>query len=54
MVLLLNFVIFMNRMSMDKNAPDDLSCQLMSRHWVITDGNDKVEEVSGPGVVGKS
>lgn len=26
--------------------------QLMSRHWVITDGNGKVEEVRGPGVVG--
>ncbi len=27
--------------------------QLRSRHWVITDGNGKVEEVRGPGVVGK-
>lgn len=27
--------------------------QLMSRHWVITDGMGKVEEVQGPGVVGK-
>ena len=26
--------------------------QLMSRHWVITDANGKVEEVRGPGVVG--
>jgi ApaG protein len=26
--------------------------QLLSRHWVITDGEGKVEEVSGPGVVG--
>ena len=26
---------------------------LMSRHWVITDGMGKVEEVQGPGVVGK-
>ncbi len=26
---------------------------LRSRHWVITDGNDKVEEVRGPGVVGR-
>ncbi len=26
--------------------------QLRSRHWVITDGNAKVEEVRGPGVVG--
>jgi len=26
--------------------------QLISRHWVITDGMGKVEEVRGPGVVG--
>ncbi|MFO0664679.1 MAG: Co2+/Mg2+ efflux protein ApaG [Polyangiaceae bacterium] len=29
------------------------NAQLRSRHWVITDGNGKVEEVRGPGVVGK-
>lgn len=27
--------------------------QLKSRHWIITHGNGTVEEVSGPGVVGK-
>lgn len=27
--------------------------QLISRHWVITDAMEKVEEVQGPGVVGK-
>jgi ApaG protein len=27
--------------------------QLMSRHWIITDGNGRVEEVKGDGVVGK-
>lgn len=27
--------------------------QLRSRHWVITDGEGKVEEVRGPGVVGQ-
>lgn len=27
--------------------------QLRSRHWVITDGNGKIEEVRGPGVVGQ-
>ena len=26
--------------------------QLVSRHWIITDGLDHVEEVKGPGVVG--
>ena len=28
------------------------AARLRSRHWVITDGNAKVEEVRGPGVVG--
>ncbi|MGD0675295.1 MAG: Co2+/Mg2+ efflux protein ApaG [Polyangiaceae bacterium] len=27
--------------------------QLRTRHWIITDGNGKVEEVRGPGVVGR-
>ena len=27
--------------------------QLRSRHWIITDGNGKLEEVRGPGVVGQ-
>lgn len=27
--------------------------QLLTRHWVITDGAGKIEEVRGPGVVGK-
>lgn len=26
--------------------------QLLSRKWIITDGNGRVEEVEGPGVVG--
>jgi ApaG protein len=31
----------------------DETVQLMSRHWVITDGNSHVEEVKGPGVIGE-
>jgi len=27
--------------------------QLISRHWIITDGLEHTEEVKGPGVVGK-
>jgi ApaG protein len=27
--------------------------QLMHRHWRITDGNGRLEEVKGPGVVGE-
>lgn len=31
----------------------DKPVQLLSRHWVIKDANNKVEEVYGEGVVGK-
>jgi ApaG protein len=27
--------------------------RLLTRHWIITDGNGKVQEVRGPGVVGE-
>jgi ApaG protein len=29
------------------------TAQLMTRHWIITDGTGHVEEVRGPGVVGQ-
>jgi ApaG protein len=29
------------------------AAQLKSRHWIITDGNGKIEQVRGPGVVGE-
>ena len=29
------------------------TAQLLTRHWIITDGTGHVEEVRGPGVVGK-
>ena len=29
------------------------TAQLLSRHWIITDGEGEVEEVRGPGVVGE-
>ena len=29
------------------------TAQLISRHWIITDGNNAVEEVRGAGVVGE-
>lgn len=28
--------------------------QLLTRHWLITDGTGKIEEVRGPGVVGET
>lgn len=31
----------------------DITAQLISRHWIITDGQQRVEEVRGPGVVGE-
>jgi ApaG protein len=31
----------------------DVAARLISRHWVITDANGKVQEVSGDGVVGE-
>ncbi len=31
----------------------DLPARLLSRHWVITDANGKVQEVTGDGVVGE-
>lgn len=29
------------------------AAQLLDRHWIITDGNGKVQEVSGAGVIGE-
>ncbi|MBM3771874.1 MAG: Co2+/Mg2+ efflux protein ApaG [Acidimicrobiia bacterium] len=31
----------------------DETVQLLSRHWIITDGAGHIEEVRGPGVVGE-
>jgi ApaG protein len=31
----------------------DVAAQLVSRHWIITDANNKVQEVRGLGVVGE-
>lgn len=31
----------------------EIAAKLISRHWVITDANGKVQEVSGDGVVGE-
>jgi ApaG protein len=30
-----------------------VTAQLLSRHWIITDSNDRVQEVRGKGVVGE-
>ena len=31
----------------------DIPAKLLTRHWVITDGNSRVQEVRGEGVVGE-
>ncbi|MBV69821.1 MAG: Co2+/Mg2+ efflux protein ApaG [Myxococcales bacterium] len=31
----------------------ETAVKLLSRHWVITDSNEQIEEVWGPGVVGE-
>ena len=31
----------------------EVTAQLVSRHWIITDADGQVEEVRGPGVVGE-
>ena len=31
----------------------DIAARLLTRHWIITDANGKVEEVTGEGVVGE-
>jgi ApaG protein len=31
----------------------EVTAQLLSRHWIITDGDGEIEEVRGPGVVGE-
>ena len=31
----------------------EVAAQLLSRHWIITDGNGKVQEVHGQGVIGE-
>lgn len=38
---------------MSKDALPEKSCQLDSRYWRITNAKGDVEEVQGPGVVGK-
>lgn len=35
------------------NNGSDLPVQLLSRHWIITDANNEVQEVKGDGVVGE-
>jgi ApaG protein len=43
------FFLYTVRISNEGTGP----VQLVTRHWIITDATGRVEEVRGPGVVGK-
>jgi ApaG protein len=43
------FFLYTVTIANESNVP----VQLLTRHWIITDGTGRVEEVRGPGVVGK-
>jgi ApaG protein len=45
-----NYYFFAYRVKITNEG--NVSAQLMSRHWVIMDGNGIVHEVKGPGVIG--
>jgi ApaG protein len=42
---------FLYTVTISNEGPETV--QLLTRHWIITDGAGLVEEVRGPGVVGK-
>jgi ApaG protein len=43
-------LFFLYTVRITNEGPDTV--QLISRHWIITDGAEKVQEVRGAGVVG--
>ncbi|MEA3155081.1 MAG: ApaG protein [Betaproteobacteria bacterium] len=43
--------VFAYRMTITNTG--SVACQLVSRHWIITDANGHIEEVKGDGVVGE-
>lgn len=46
-----SFYLFAYRVQISNEG--DSPVQLVSRHWIITDGDSRVEQVRGPGVVGE-
>ena len=45
------YFVFLYRIKIENRSKD--SIQLLSRYWSIKNGNGEVEDVYGPGVVGK-
>jgi len=46
-----NRYVFAYTITMENTG--DIAARLLNRHWVITDANNKVQEVRGEGVVGE-
>lgn len=46
-----NRYVFSYTITVENNS--DTTVQLLSRHWIITDSNNQVQEVRGQGVVGE-
>lgn len=46
-----NRFVFSYTITLTNNG--ESTVQLLSRHWIITDGNNQVQEVRGQGVVGE-
>ena len=46
-----NYYVFAYTITIQNKG--DQTAQLLSRHWVITDSNRKVQEVRGDGVIGE-
>ena len=46
-----NRYVFVYTVTITNNGTE--SARLMSRHWIITDANNKVQQVRGEGVVGE-
>jgi len=46
-----NFYIFAYHITITNKG--DIPAQLLTRHWIITDSNGRVQEVKGDGVIGK-
>ena len=48
-----NIPVYMFSYNIEVKNNQENEVQLISRYWHITDGNNHIEEVRGPGVVGK-